>query len=195
MTSGLHLAEPCVAEQWRKAGITQVAIPVYSADAQQHNSVCGSDCHEALVSGLDQAQSAGIKLHLHTLALRRTLAGLPNLARLCQQRWAVPIALAPARPKEGVWDFNTEEPSIAEVRTVLERIPSEALTLLGWPACLDPSRDRGASLIMSLYFRGQMRGHPPVCGECAIHSGCSGLLQALHDRDGSSGLAPVVEQA
>jgi hypothetical protein len=188
MTSGLRLAQPGVADAWRDAGITRIAVPIYSADREVHDGVCGTRCHTTLIDGLDRAQSAGLHLSLHTLALRRTVSGLPDLSRLCQERWSTSLALAPARPKDGVWDFESEAPSLAEVGAGIRDIPSTHLTLMGWPACFEADRNRGGSLVMSLYFLGQARVHAAVCTDCSARSRCAGLVSSLHTRDGSTGL-------
>jgi len=190
MTSGLRLAQPDEAKRWKTAGITHVAVPIYSAEAAVHDAVCGTPCHSRLLEGLDRAQEVGLQISLHTLALNRTLEELPALAALCQDRWRSTIALAPPRPKDGVWDFAAEAPSLAAVAAAIDGIPHDRLSLMGWPVCLDADRPRGGALVMSLYFQGQDRVQPDVCTGCAARSHCPGLVTALHDRDGAGQLQP-----
>jgi hypothetical protein len=188
MTSGLRLAERGVASDWADAGVTHLAIPIYSADEAVHDRVCGTTCHRRLLDGLDAAQAAGLHLSLHTLALAPTLAGLSDLADLCQTRWQSTLSLAPPRPKDGVWDFDREAPSLAAVTAAITSIPQGSLNMMGWPLCFASDRPRGGATVMSIYFRGQARTHPGVCDSCQAKPCCDGLVQALFDRDGSDGL-------
>jgi hypothetical protein len=188
MTSGLRLAERGVAADWAGAGVTHLAIPIYSADDAVHDRVCGTTCHGRLLAGLDAAHAAGLGLSLHTLALAPTLAGLSDLADLCQTRWQSTLSLAPPRPKDGVWDFDREAPSLSDVSAAISSIPRGSLNMMGWPLCFAPDRPRGGATVMSIYFRGQARIHPSVCGSCQAKPSCDGLVQALFDRDGSAGL-------
>lgn len=190
MTSALKLATPGTAEKWAAAGIRTIATPIYSADPDIHNSVVGTPCHSTLVSGLDAAQAAGIEVRLHTLALRRTLPGLGALAAMSLQRWQTPLTLAPARPKDGVWSYTSQAPSLAEVTATVQTVSTGAVQLTGWPDCVLPDRPRGAAQVIELYFRGQARAYAPACTDCALRSGCPGLVSALLDRDGPDGLRP-----
>lgn len=188
MTSGLRLAERGVAADWARAGVTRVAIPIYSADAAVHDRVCGTTCHGRLLAGLDAAHAAGLQISLHTLALAPTLAGLSALADLCQTRWQSTLSLAPARPKDGVWDFEREAPSLADVTAAIAGIPRTGLHMMGWPLCFAPARQQGGATVMSIYFRGQTRTHPSVCDRCELRAACAGLVRALFERDGDAGL-------
>ena len=190
MTSGLALATPGVAEQWRQAGIETIAVPIYSAEAEVHDQVVGVQCHDRLLAGLDAAVAAGIRVHIHTLALRRTLPGLEALFILCRERLGATLSLAPARPKDGVWDFSTEAAGLDEVAAAMAPLPIGAVHLTGWPDCLAPDHPRLAAQVIDVYFRGQARGFGDDCADCIARPDCPGLVKALLSRDGTAGLCP-----
>ena len=189
MTSGVPLAEPGEAQRWRKAGIQTIATPIYSADAAVHDAVTGMACHATLLRGLDAAKQAGIEVRLHTLALTETLAGLEALAALVQERWQHPLTLAPARPKDAVWSYAQQAPSLTAVAQALGAIEPGAIQLTGWPDCLAPSHARGAAQVIDLYFRGQTRDYAETCIQCSGQPQCPGVVSALLQRDGSQGLS------
>jgi len=190
MTSALALATPGTAQRWAEAGIHTIATPIYSASAQAHDAVLGTPTHTQLVAGLDAARAAGLTVKTHTLAQRRTLPGLGELARMCMQRWQSTLCLAPARPKDAVWSFDTEAPSLSEVSAAIQAIPPGLLTLTGWPSCLRPDQSRAAAQVIELYFRGQQRSFDAVCEPCTDQGRCPGVVSALLRRDGPQGLSP-----
>ncbi len=188
MTSGLALSEPGTAARWRAAGIETIACPIYSADPDTHDQVVGVQSHQRLIAGIDAAVKAGIGVRMHTLALRRTLPGLKSLFILCRERWGASLTLAPARPKDGVWDYASEAAGLDEVAAALEPLPRGAVHLTGWPDCMAPDHPRFAAQVIDLYFRGQVRGFGEPCRSCKSHSDCPGVVQALLARDKDAGL-------
>jgi pyruvate-formate lyase-activating enzyme len=191
MTSALGLAEPGIAEEWRALGIRSLAVPIYSTDAAEHDAVCGLPCHDRLLRALDSAVCAGITVHLHTLALRQTLHALPELADLTRERWDSRLAIAPARPKPGVFDYGAATPGFIELEAVLGGISTEAASLVGFPLCIDPDRERGAAQVIDLYFKSQARSFAPPCEPCTLKIRCPGVVQGHLDHHGSGDLSPV----
>ena len=191
MTSGLSLSTPGEAERWAAAGIRTIAVPIYGASAAVHNQVVGVPAYARLMRGLDAAHAAGIQVRPHTLALQETLPGLSELAAMVFQRWHSPLCLAPARPKDAVWDYDAQAPGLTAVAQAIEKVPADQLTLTGWPSCLAPHRARGAAQVIELYFRGQTRDLHAACEPCATRQTCPGLVSALLARDGAAGLLPM----
>ena len=191
MTSGLSLSNPGEAQRWRAAGIQTIAVPIYGASADVHNQVVGVDAYARLMTGLNAAHAAGIQVRPHTLALRETLPGLSALAAMVTQRWHSPLCLAPARPKDAVWNYTAQAPGLASVAQAIAEVPPDQLTLTGWPSCLAPERPRGAAQVIDLYFRGQTRDFHTACEPCATQQTCPGLVSALLTRDGADGLRPM----
>jgi hypothetical protein len=179
MTSGLRLAEPGVAQRWFAAGIVSVAVPMYGASAVVHDGVVGTVSFNRTLLALDQAKAAGIQVQVHTLALTRTLAALPALAALVQQRWGCRLAIAPVRPKESLFDYPSEAPSYAQLERAITGLD---LSLTGFPDCVAPAAARGAALVIQLYFRGQSTSFLPVCEDCTRRPVCPGVVVAERGR-------------
>lgn len=173
MTSGLRLAQSGVAEHWFARGIRSVAVPLYGATAAIHDAVVGTPSFERTALGLDRALKAGISVRIHTLALCRTLDSLGSLAQLVRERWGDILAIAPVRPKEALFDYNIEAPTLDQVAAVVAELD---VSLVGFPACVAPEKRRDAALVMQLYFRGQATAFAPACAPCARQSVCSGIV-------------------
>lgn len=173
MTSGLRLAQPGVAERWFDAGICSVAVPLYGATAAVHDAVVGMPSFERTVTGLDRAQAAGMAVRVHTLALTRTLPFLAGLVEFVHARWAHPVAIAPVRPKETLFDYATQAPTL---NAVADAVDGLNVTLIGFPACVSPQTRRGAALVMDLYFRGQATRFAPACQPCLRQADCPGIV-------------------
>lgn len=192
MTSGVGLEEPERLERWVANGLRSVVVPLYSADPAVHDDVVGGAAHAGLMVGLDAARDAGVQVHVHTLALRRTAAGLPALARLCADRWGAPLVLAPVREKPGLFDFEAEALDLVGMRALLnDWEPHVPLRLVGMPACLAPGLGRDVPLAVDLYFRSQERGFGLVCAGCGARPRCPGVVWSQLDRHGDSGLVPL----
>ena len=194
MTSGLALSEDGVAEAWAASGIRSIAVPIYGIQAGQHDGVVRVPAFDRLVAGLDAAHGAGITVHTHTLALAETLPGLGELARFVSTRWGTPLAIAPARPKDAVWDYRGRAPALADVESAIRGVPRAHLQLTGWPTCVAPTHPRGAASVMKLYFLGQSRSFHASCGPCQARETCPGVVDALLARDGAAGLQPILNE-
>jgi pyruvate-formate lyase-activating enzyme len=189
MTSGLQLAVPGRLAAWVAHGLREVAIPIYSADAALHDAVCGTPCWDRLVAGLDAARAAGVRVWLHTLALRRTVDGLPALAALARERWDAELAVAPLREKQGLFRWDAETVTLDVLARALDGLP-EHVALVGMPDCLDRGRARGSAQVIEMYFRTQLRAFDPVCSACLDQPSCPGVVAAQLQRHGASGLSP-----
>jgi hypothetical protein len=188
MTSGLRLTDPEGANRWAELGITSIALPIYGSTADLHDGVCGTRSHSRLLKAIDNALDTGIEVHLHTLALQRTLHDLPALARLCRDRWDLHVSIGPARPKEGVYNYAAETPSFSALEAALTGVPDEDLALVGFPDCVCPQRSRVGALVIELYFRGQRRHFAEICTQCVRQPRCPGVVHAHLELRGSDGL-------
>jgi len=189
MTSGLQLSAAQLA-RWQPLGLSTIAVPIYAAQADLHDAICGTRCFDRLVEGLDRAFAAGIQVRLHTLALRRTAAELAPLAALATERWQAQLAVAPLRDKAGLFVYDEESVAPAELEALVHALPAE-VSLVGMPACVDPGRARGSAHVMNIYFRTQLRRFHAVCEPCEAREGCPGVVAARLDRWGAEGLRPV----
>jgi len=189
MTSGLPLADPGVAANWYALGIRSVTSPLYAANAAGHDAVVGVPGQfERVVRGLDAAVAHGIRAHVHTLALRRNLDQLRELAELSLARWNARLAVAPLRAKDEVFVYASEASSYSELERAIHGAP---LSLVGFPSCVAPEVPRGAALLIQLYFRAQRTELDAVCDACSVRAGCPGLVAAHHALHGRQGLRPA----
>ncbi len=188
MTSATKLAIPGVAERWWSHGVRAIAAPIYSANPAVHDAITGGPHHAKLVRGLDAAKRVGMQIQLHALALSSNLSTLEDLGKQCRDRWDSHLSVAPARPKQGVWNFEAEAPSLDAVAAALSQASPDAITLTGWPDCLLPHLGRDAAQIIRLYFLGQTRAYGAACLNCQVRPSCPGVVQALLARDGDAHL-------
>lgn len=186
MTSGLRLTPQRVASLVAR-GLSAVAVPIYSTEGALHDAVCGARCYDRLVAGLDAAVAAGVRVDLHTLVLRRTLHTLPDLVRMCRERWGARLAVAPLRDKAGLFAYDDEAVPLSALHDALAGLD---VSLLGMPDCLLPDAPRGSAPIIDVYFRTQLRAFGGPCAGCARRSTCRGVVLAEIARHGGAGLRP-----
>ena len=191
MTSGTWLSDPDKLERWVSAGLRSIAVPIYATTPELHDEIVGADAHGQLLAALDLAHEQGVEIHLHTLALRRTMHELLALAELAAARWDSLLSVAPLREKEGQFDWVTEAIPLAEVNQFITALPAEApIRLVGFPACVGRGWPRGAAACTSVYFMAQGRTFAEICSGCADKPGCLGVVQAYTEHFGVSGLTP-----
>lgn len=191
MTSGLALADPQRLARWVDHGLSSVAVPLYAADADEHDRVCGTPCFEQTLAGLDAAHAAGVTIHLHTLALRRTAERLPELAALARERFDATLAIAPLREKDGLFVWDDEALTFPQLEAALADVPHDPhITLTGYPACVARDRPRGCAEVIHMYFRTQLAEFAPVCEGCLDRPTCRGVVRAFLRHRGAEGLSP-----
>lgn len=184
MTSGLQLASK--GAQWRDLGVQSVCTPLYSAEASVHDGIVGVPGHWAqVVAGLDAASGLGMTVYVHTLAMRRTLSTVPDLAQWVRDRWGRALALAPMRPKADLFPYEEEAPLLDAVRDAC----SPNVSLVGFPRCVDVPGE--AALLTRLYFRSQARAYAEPCHGCTVRQQCGGVVVGHLETFGASGLQPV----
>lgn len=194
MTSGLSLAAPGAARRLREWGVTELAIPVYSTHAGVHDGVFGGPAHARLVRALDNAAEAGLRLHLHTLALRANLRELPDLAEWVKRRWGVPLTIAMTRAKPGVFEYERLAPTLDQIAA---RLTGESPLLLGFPSCvLERVGGRIAAPpetaeIVAFYFRLQTTVYARTCEPCSVKTSCPGVVNGYAEAYGEEGLTAV----
>ena len=189
MTSGMQLADPTARAAVLEAGLADVAVPIYAAEPALHDAICQTTCWDRLTEGLDAVHAAGVRVWVHTLALRRNGSALDGLATMVRQRWGTALAVAPVREKLGLFPWMQEALSLEEMGALCRSLPPD-VTLVGWPACLDRGRPRGSASVMELYFRTQLRTFADACAGCADRAGCPGVVDAQLRKFGASGLVP-----
>lgn len=189
MTSGMQLADASARSRLLDAGLSDVAVPIYADRASLHDAICQTTCWDRLTEGLDAVHAAGVRVWVHTLALRRNRDVLPGLATLVADRWGTALAIAPLREKVGLFGWRDEALSLAEMGPLCASLPQD-VTLVGWPSCLDRGRRRGSASVMDLYFRTQLRTYAPTCDACVDRPSCPGVVDAQLRQFGAAGLTP-----
>lgn len=191
MTSGMALADLDALDRWVALGLHSVVVPLYAPVAEVHDDICGTTCFDVTVAGLEAARARGVTVHVHTLALRRNVDHLEGLATWVHDAFGGTLALAPLREKDGLFQWDAEALTLAEVRRWLAG-PGRGLpvTLLGWPSCVDRSVARGSAQLIEMYFRTQLRQYAPACEGCMDRQECLGVVQALLDRVQPDDLVP-----
>jgi molybdenum cofactor biosynthesis enzyme MoaA len=186
MTSGLRFDASRLA-RWIARGLRSVAVPIYGSRSSLHDAVCGTPCFDRLVAGLDAAREAGLAIHLHTLALRRTIDDLPRLAELARDRWGSTLGIAPLRDKP-LFAWGEESVPLGELteRLAALRVP---VGRMGLPTCVGRHLDEGGAEVVRVYFRTQRRGFAAACEACLDRPACAGVVAAELAR-GAPGLSP-----
>lgn len=188
MTSGVQLADPRVAERWWELGVRAVCAPLYGTTAADHDAVVRVKGHFGrVVKGLDNAAARGMTVHVHTLALRRTVHKLGDLARAARARWGARLYVAPLRPKD-LFDFRAEAVALDALAAALE---GADVGLVGLPACVLPDKARDAPALIAIYFRGQRTVYAPPCDGCGARARCPGVVARHHEVFGDAGLHPL----
>ena len=140
MTSGLTFRKH--GRHWARLGVRSVCSPLYSADSETHDAVVGVPGHwEQVVAGLDTAFALGLEVHVHTLAMVRTLSHLPAPSPGWVQSDEVQRCLCSDAAKKDVFRFKTAAASLDSIRLIQE--PSlqwtgfpERTAQWYWPALL-----------------------------------------------------------
>jgi pyruvate-formate lyase-activating enzyme len=177
MTNGAGLAARAGA--WAAAGVTEVVVPLYSAEADTHDAIVGARAWQGVVEGLDAAHAAGIAVRVHTLLLRENLPGLAALAALVRRRWGHRLGVAMLREK-GSFDFVGSAPSFPALVRAVGDVPAVDRPVgIGTPDCLPTVREAPA-LVAELYFRTQARSRGRGCAPCG-EAGCRGLVAGYTD--------------
>lgn len=192
MTNGADLGVH--ARDWAAAGVTEVIVPLYAASAPLHDDVCEATCFDRVASGLDAAFTAGIRVSVHTLLLRRTLSELTRLSALVTERWGARLGVALLRDK-GSFDFGREAPAFADAVNAVAAVPESIRPFgIGTPRCLDAVVSE-APLVAELYFRSQVRSFGTGCVGCVRREGCGGVVEAyveqVHPGDARGVVPPV----
>jgi pyruvate-formate lyase-activating enzyme len=176
MTSGLALAEPGVAERWFAQGVRAVAVPIYGVTPELHDDVVRVPGHHArLLGALRNAVAAGLVVELHTLALRRLLPHLGDLAAFAHALTGQPLGVAPVRDKPGIFAFASEA---LRYETLADALRGAPVALVGFPACAAPDLPRGGAPVLALYARGMAHTYGRACAGCPARSRCLGVIPA-----------------
>jgi len=169
MTSALQAKTR--SERWWALGVRSLCTPLYSHQPDLHDAVVGVPGHwRGVVAGLDAAAAQGMTLHLHTLAMRRTLQGVPALAEWVRSRWGVGLSLAPMRPKDALFSYEREAARFGEIKEVV----GKEVGLMGFPLCVGEEGE--GALLTRLYFRSQRRGFSASCAPCSARAQCAGVV-------------------
>ncbi len=181
MTNGASLSVR--ARVWATLGVQEVVVPLYGITAAEHDAIAGVACFEQVVAGLHEAHDAGMRVSIHTLAMRDTLPRLEALAAYTREQFGTRLGLGLLRPKP-MFDWSRHAVSFGQIRSTLAGVDVE---LLAAPLCLawgqgdevlpGPSNapsDR--SPLATIYFLTQRRRYLPACDVCPSRAACAGVV-------------------
>lgn len=182
MTTGIPLADRQLVDSLVEAGLTSVAVPLYSHDEDTNDLIMRrAGAFRATMDGLDALCAAGVRIHLHALVLRQNLDHIDAIAALAKNRFAASFVAAPARNKESYPHTAFAYAELAKIRSA---------RVLGAPFCFlprmkdDPDVDRTRPLqhtlkpmaeTMRAYFS-QDLVQTDACSTCTYRHACTGIV-------------------
>jgi hypothetical protein len=131
MTTGIPLADTHQARALVAAGITSVAVPLYSHDAITNDLIMRRDgAFDATLKGLDTLASLGVTIHVHSLVLRSNLHDIDALASFVATRWGATFVASAVRDKRA---YATVAPNFEDIAAAVSSAP-----VFGVPFCFIP---------------------------------------------------------
>ena len=184
MTSGTILAEMSVAKALKKAGATAFAVPLYSADAAEHDGMTGhAGSFLETVQGIRNLKRIGMKVFVHSNLMRQNIHSLGRLEDLVAGQWGLPFRIFCLRPKDPDsmnLPYGKVDPSYREILASGLKVG----TLIGFPVCIqrrlraDSARGRGLLADgIKLYLLHQNFVKPASCRACPDSNRCLGTFR------------------
>ena len=211
-TNAIALSNRSYLQRLRQVGLAGALISFHSADATSSDKVTSAPgTHARTVLGIREVLVAGLPVALNAVVERRTLAGLPDLAR------CIVATFRPLAPAEGQLTFGFAWPQtfrdralwleqmvpLDEARPLLE----ETLRILysgdvmvhpvgacGFPLCAVAGViDLFPPLALAALSEEDLlpRAYPEACSGCGQRSSCSGVRRDYLDVFGSRGITPI----
>ena len=189
MTSGIRLQTRETLQMLNSLGVSKLCIPVYATKPDLHDEIVGvSGQWKQVKHCIQLAKEVGIKITIHTLALRRNLGNLSELALWAQEHSSEPLVIAPLRKKDSLFTYTEEAIRFGELEPILTNIPVQ---LTGFPDCFLPNIPRGGPKIIQLYFQGQEKLQSDMpCNFCTRKDRCDGVVSAHLQFFGEQELVP-----
>lgn len=185
MTTGVPLGDDRLVDALVAAGLTSVAVPLYSHLEHVNDLVMRrAGAYRATLRGLERLRRASVELFVHALVLRQNLHDVDPLCALVRDRLGARFVAAPARSKGRYAD--TAFPYAALEGAV------RVAPVVGAPLCLvprmaeDPDLDLGRPLqethrdvadAMRGYFMQELT-QAPECGGCTLRRACTGYVRS-----------------
>jgi hypothetical protein len=191
-TNGRRLAEPGLAAELARAGLTDVHLSIHGADSavhDYHTGVPGSFA-EAL-GALTAARSNGLTVVVATVLTRSSFRSLAALPKLLSQRgvaaWLVSVPVSAGRLSAAL-DRLMPRLGLALPFALSALAAGEALGLDVWiagaPRCLLGAYARWA-------LHDTQRAYGEACEGCPVRATCPGLDPAYLERFGGDELGPA----
>ncbi|MEC9391832.1 MAG: radical SAM protein [Myxococcota bacterium] len=189
ITSGLRIDSQHVAERLYDFGVRQISLPIYSDNEVEHDEIVGVAGHlERVRRGMEYAQNGGLEVRVHTLALRRNIDSIADLALWVLAKTGHHLTVAPLREKTPLFSYRQEGVAFEAIE---DRLSNASVVLTGFPLCVAPSLPRGGSTVVRLYFQCQSRVlAPSVCSHCSRNNECMGIVPAQLRAFGAGALQP-----
>lgn len=172
----------------KKAGITEISLPLYSADEKIHNAIVGKDNFQDTLASIHNLKKNDIKTFLHSVMLKSNIAALPATEQYAK-RLKLPFITIPFRPKKGL---NEQELLVGYSDMIAFLKDKNIMSLVGFPLCVQKEIQKKSvshdniSGIMKLYILLQKFHKLKICRGCKEYSHCSGFFMPF-EADAQSG--------
>ncbi len=199
-TTGQAFATPGLASALRELGLSGVDIPIYGANAAQHEAVTRTPGSFArLLRGLDQLRRVGLDILLHTIVVRGNVTSLADLLRFCRQRGA-PLGRVEQLQPDRNYDYPAHAVSLAHTAGALAEVPAALLAgvhLANYPLCFARLlAERAPALPAPALSNGpgtafRPKRHAAPCEGCGWRQDCEGLYEGYLAQFGDDELRPA----
>ncbi|MFI5348109.1 MAG: radical SAM protein [Elusimicrobiota bacterium] len=183
MTSGTLLHDRALADALAAAGTTGYAIPLFSADALEHDMVAGrpGSFHETMRGIENLRRRTRAKIFIHSHLLRRNMSGMPRLEAFVRETLGLPFAILPIRPKDDSDLRMPYEELFPSYREMIDTL--KVRSLAAFPVCVmrriqgdGPNLDDCGRIadVNRMHLRGLKFVKPDACRGCGRFDNCVG---------------------
>jgi len=131
MTTGIPLADTHQARALVAAGITSVAVPLYSHDAISNDLIMRRHgAFDATLKGLDTLAALGVTVHVHSLVIQANLHDIDEIGSFVAARWHATFVASAIRDKRA---YATVAPNFEDIAAAVSEAP-----VFGVPFCFMP---------------------------------------------------------
>jgi hypothetical protein len=199
LSSGAPFADAQFCKKMRSCGLTALSIPLFAPSAKEHDAIVQKrGAFTATLRGIHNALDAGIKVYLHSNALKQNLALLPELAAFVRREFKTGFCIFPPRPKgDGGMNIPYRElmPSYAEI---IAALAGRVDCLGGFPACVEREVQGNKKVppaaladCVKLYMLHQAYAKPAICRNCIASPRCLGTFGQYLELFGDGELSPL----
>lgn len=202
VTTGIPLGDVHLVRALVAAGVTSVAVPLYSHQAVTNDLIMRRHgAFDATIRGLDALAAAGVTIHMHSLVLTANLHDIDEIATLAAARWQASFVASAVRDKGS---YEEVAPNFEDIAAAVYHAPVFAVPFCFMPRMVrHPDVDRRRPLqysikaiadVMRVYLSAGLV-HTEDCARCAYRLSCKGAAPAQLARRPELRLKPIIEGA